>query len=59
MDKGYRVRALARKTSKIEQLKKLNVEICYGDVADHASLEPAFADINFVVHAAADTKVIK
>lgn len=56
LDKGYRVRALARKTSKIEQLKKLNVEICYGDVADHASLEAAFAGINFVVHAAADTR---
>jgi nucleoside-diphosphate-sugar epimerase len=56
LDKGYRVRALARKTSNIEHLQKLNVEIYYGDVADSVSLEPAFADINFVVHAAADTK---
>ncbi len=56
LEKGYRVRALARKTSKTGQLQKLNVEICYGDVADPVSLEPAFTDINFVVHAAADTK---
>jgi 2-alkyl-3-oxoalkanoate reductase len=56
LDKGYHVRALARKTSNIEHLQKLNVEICYGDVADPVSLEPAFADINIVVHAAADTK---
>ena len=55
-DKGYRVRALVRKTSNIEKLKKLNVEICYGDVGDPVSLEPAFVDINFVVHAAADTR---
>jgi nucleoside-diphosphate-sugar epimerase len=53
---GYRVRAFARKTSNTEQLKRLNIDIFYGDVADYASLEPAFKDINFVVHAAADTK---
>lgn len=54
--KGYRVRALARKTSRIDHLKGLEVDICYGDVADLSSLENAFKEINFVVHAAADTK---
>jgi len=56
INKGYHVRALARKTSKTEYLKKLNVEICYGDVADYESLERAFENMNCVVHAAADTK---
>jgi len=56
IDKGYRVRALARKTSKTEHLKKLSVEICYGDMTDQATLEPAFVDIDFVVHTAADTR---
>jgi len=56
LDKGYRVYSLVRKTSKIEQLLKLNVEICYGDIADKTSLEPAFASVNIVVYAAADTR---
>ncbi len=54
--KHYSVRALVRKTSKIDQFKKLHVEIFYGDVADKASLEPAFSGVNVVVHAAADTR---
>lgn len=53
---GYRVRALARRTSNTANLHSLDVEICYGDIADKTSLEAAFAGINVVVHAAADTK---
>lgn len=56
LDKGYRVRAMARKTSNIDKLKRLNVGICYGDINDPVSLESAFDGINFVVHAAAETK---
>ena len=53
--KGHRVRAFARKTSRIEKLEKLDVKIYIGDVADFASLRPAFEGIDYVVHAAADT----
>ena len=55
IEKGYPVRALARKVSNIETLRKLNVEIFFGDVASVASLRPAFAAIDYVIHAAADT----
>ncbi len=53
--KGYCVRALARKLSNIENLKRLNVEIFFGDVADLESLALAFEGIDYVIHAAADT----
>jgi predicted dehydrogenase/nucleoside-diphosphate-sugar epimerase len=53
--KGYSVRALARKLSNIEKLKKLNVEVLFGDVASIESLWPAFEGIDYVIHAAADT----
>jgi nucleoside-diphosphate-sugar epimerase/predicted dehydrogenase len=53
--KGHPVRALARKLSNIEELKELNVEIFFGDVADVESLKPAFEGIDYVIHAAADT----
>jgi predicted dehydrogenase/nucleoside-diphosphate-sugar epimerase len=52
---GYPVRVLARKLSNIEPLKKMGVEIFYGDVADKTSLEQAFNGIDMVVHAAAGT----
>lgn len=55
VQKGYPVRALARKLSNIEKLKKLNVEIYFGDVASIESLKPVFEGIDFVIHAAADT----
>ena len=53
--KGYSVRTLARKASNIESLKKLDVEIFFGDVASTQSLRPAFEGIDYVIHAAADT----
>ncbi|HUL00449.1 MAG TPA: NAD-dependent epimerase/dehydratase family protein [Nitrospirota bacterium] len=52
---GYPVRVLARKLSDIEPLKKMGVEIFYGDVADKTSLEQAFKGIDMAVHAAAGT----
>lgn len=52
---GYLVRVLARKLSNVEPLKKLDVEIFWGDVADPVSLQKAFEDIQVVVHAAAGT----
>lgn len=53
--KGHPVRALARKLSNIEKLRKLNTEIFFGDVADMESLKPAFEGMDYVIHAAADT----
>jgi predicted dehydrogenase/nucleoside-diphosphate-sugar epimerase len=55
IQRGYAVRALARKLSDIERLKQLNAEIFFGDVASVESLEPAFQGIDYVIHAAADT----
>ena len=55
MAHGFQVRAFVQKTSNINKLKSLDVEICVGDISDHASLKPAFEDIDYVVHAAADT----
>lgn len=55
VERRYRVRALARKSSSTGRIKPLGIEVIYGDVADVASLKPAFQDIDVVVHAAADT----
>lgn len=55
VEKGYPVRALARKLSNLEKLKRLDIEILFGDVADVESLKPAFEGIDYVIHAAADT----
>jgi 2-alkyl-3-oxoalkanoate reductase len=49
------VRALVRKTSRSGPLRLPGVEIFIGDVTDVESLSPAFAGIDNVVHAAADT----
>lgn len=54
VERDFLVRALVRKTSRIGNLKRPGVEICYGDVTDISSLKPAFEEIDFVVHAAAD-----
>ncbi len=53
--KGFRVRAFVRKTSGLERLEHLDVEIFVGDIADLVTLKPAFDGMDYVVHAAADT----
>lgn len=55
IQRGYTVRALARKLSNIEKLKSLQSEIYFGDVADFESLKSTFKGVDIVVHAAADT----
>ena len=52
---GFKLRAFVLKTSNINKLKNLDVEICVGNIADLASLKLAFEGIDYVVHAAADT----
>jgi predicted dehydrogenase/nucleoside-diphosphate-sugar epimerase len=55
VEKGYPVRALVRKLSNTRKLQELGVEIFFGDVGSLESIRPAFAGIEVVVHAAADT----
>lgn len=50
---GYGVRALVRETSNISNLKKLDLEIAYGDVTEPSSLSEAVRGIETVYHIAA------
>ncbi len=50
---GYSVRALARRTSNIADLKKLDLEIAFGDVTEPGSLDEAVKGIETVYHIAA------
>jgi nucleoside-diphosphate-sugar epimerase len=52
LEKGYEVRALARKTSNIGHLKSTEAEIVFGDVEDYDSLCPAVKGVDVVFHAA-------
>jgi len=56
---GYRVRVLARKLSNVESLKRLNVEIFYGDIGCSSSLNIAIDGADYIVHAAAETEEVK
>jgi dihydroflavonol-4-reductase len=38
IENGYEVRCLVRKSSETEPLKKLGIDLCYGDLSDHDSL---------------------
>jgi len=51
--KGELVRVLVRKNSNIDYLKKLNVEICVGDVTDKNSIKAAVEGVDLVYHIAA------
>ena len=51
--KGQSVRVLVRKSSSIDYIKKLNVEICIGDVTDKDSVKGAVKAIDLVYHIAA------
>jgi len=53
--RGYRVRALSRRPAAADTFRGTAVEPFSADVADKASLRPAFDGIDIVVHAAADT----
>ena len=55
LERGFQVRALVRTPSKIGNLAHLGAEIVQGDVTNPASLKPAVSNINYVIHAAADT----
>ena len=55
VDEGYPVRALARTLSNVGALKKLGVEISFGDLGDKSSIAAAVKGADVVVHAAAGT----
>ncbi|MBI2672986.1 NAD(P)-dependent oxidoreductase [Candidatus Woesearchaeota archaeon] len=55
LKKGYKVSALVRKTSNIEELTSINdknFKVIHGDVTDYASLLEATKNIDFVMHLA-------
>ncbi|GFP26700.1 NAD-dependent epimerase/dehydratase family protein [Candidatus Hakubella thermalkaliphila] len=52
-EQGHQVRALARKTSKTDQLRDRGIEIIFGDVRDIDSLRPAMKDVDVLFHLAA------
>jgi len=51
--KGYDVRVLARKSSKIGNIKKLGVKIIYGDITDKKKVFEAVKGVELVFHIAA------
>jgi len=53
VQEGYEVRALARKTSKVNHLQQDRVEIVYGDLKDRETLQHAIKGVNIVYHAGA------
>jgi dihydroflavonol-4-reductase len=57
LEKGLRVRALARKGSDRRTLAGLPVEVAEGDLRDPASLERAAAGARWVFHVAADYRI--
>jgi nucleoside-diphosphate-sugar epimerase len=49
---GHKVKTLIRKTSNIEYIKNLEVELFYGSITDIDSLKEATKDIDIVIHLA-------
>jgi 2-alkyl-3-oxoalkanoate reductase len=52
---GYKVRVLARQTSKAEPLARLGAEVVRGDLVDMPSFDAAVAGCDAVIHLAAGT----
>jgi nucleoside-diphosphate-sugar epimerase len=53
VQRGYTVKALARRSSNTTALEKLGVEIAYGDITDAASVEQAAQGCQQIYHLAA------
>lgn len=51
---GHRVRALVRRTSRVEPLAALGAETFVGDVLDRPSMREGMSGADWVIHAAAD-----
>lgn len=54
-ESGFNVRAFVRPTSRTDKLSSSTIELVFGDIENEASLERALTDVDYVVHAAADT----
>lgn len=54
---GQKTRVLARSSSKVDHLKRLNVDVAIGDVMNRASLQLAMQGVDTVYHAAAQYEV--
>lgn len=54
INRGFKVRTLARKNSRLDNLAGLPVEICYGDLLDTPSLKNGISGCPHVYHAAAN-----
>lgn len=54
---GHRVRVLRRENTDLRNLKALDVEHAIGDLIDHASLQQAVTDCDYVFHVAADYRL--
>ncbi len=57
LEKGFKVRALVRKSSNLANLEGLNVETVVGDLRDPASLKNACRGARYVFHLAADYRI--
>ena len=55
--RGHRVRAMVRRSSYIDHLRELDVELRYGDVMDLVSFKEAMVGVDAVFHAAAVYKI--
>lgn len=51
--RAYVVRALVRPTSRVDFLRRLGVELCYGDLADRESLKRSARGVEIIFHTAA------
>lgn len=58
-EQGREVRCLVRRTSNVEALAGLDVELAYGDVTDSESLQRAVAGTDEVYHLAGVTKALR
>src|SRR3990172_3386001 len=52
-ERGYSVKALARKTSKTHHLEKLGIKIVHGDLVNLENTNGALTDVDTVFHVAA------
>ncbi|MDR2719424.1 MAG: NAD-dependent epimerase/dehydratase family protein, partial [Nitrososphaerota archaeon] len=52
VERNYAVKCLVKKTSNVVFLKKLNVELVYGDITDKQSLQNALKNVDVVYHIA-------
>ncbi|MGH8282374.1 MAG: hopanoid-associated sugar epimerase [Gammaproteobacteria bacterium] len=57
LEAGYKVRVLVRNTSRLDNLRGLNIEIMNGDLLDSASLRSALQGCRGLFHVAADYRL--